>query len=58
MSETVERHEMTKKTVLYEMPGTDAVTIRQDVEYHAADAGALAMDIYYPAGADPPLPAV
>ena len=40
-----------KKTVVYTMPGVDAVTVRRDVEYHTADTGALAMDVYYPPGA-------
>jgi hypothetical protein len=41
-------NEMTKKPVLYEMTGTDRVTVRRDVGYRATDAGPLAMDLYYP----------
>jgi dienelactone hydrolase len=38
--------------VVYRIPGMDAVEVRRDVEYPAADgAGALTMDIYYPPGA-------
>jgi acetyl esterase/lipase len=48
MSQETQRHDMTKKKVVYQMPGTDAVTIRRDVEYRVTDAGALTMDIYYP----------
>ena len=49
MSQETQRNEITKKRVVYRMPGEDAVTIRQDVEYRATDAGALTMDLYYPA---------
>ena len=48
MSPDAQRHPMTKKRVLYTMPGVDAVTVRRDVEYRATDAGALTMDLYYP----------
>ena len=37
-----------KKRVVYQIPGMEAVTIRRDVEYRAADAGGLTLDIYYP----------
>lgn len=42
---------MTRKRVLYQAPGVEAVTVRRDVEYRATDAGALTMDVYYPPGA-------
>jgi hypothetical protein len=48
MSQQVERHEVTRKRVVYQMPGVDAVTIRRDVEYRATDAGALTLDVYQP----------
>src|SRR6185503_21237818 len=48
MSQETQRHDITKKRVVYEMPGLDAVTIRRDVEYRVTDADALTMDIYYP----------
>ena len=48
MSQEPERHEITKKRVVYEIPGMDAVTIRRDVEYRVTDVGALTMDLYYP----------
>lgn len=48
MSQETPRHDITKKKVVYQMPGADAVTIRRDVEYRLTDAGALTMDIYYP----------
>ncbi len=47
MPET-QRHEMTTKRVVYQIPGMDAVTVRRDVEYRATDAGSLTMDVYYP----------
>lgn len=40
--------DMSKKKVVYEMPGMDALTIRRDVEYRKTDSTALTMDIYYP----------
>ena len=43
-----EAHPMTKKEVVYRIPGMDAVTIRRDVEYRETDAGVLTLDIYYP----------
>ncbi|HZS09751.1 MAG TPA: alpha/beta hydrolase [Blastocatellia bacterium] len=39
---------MTKKRVVCQIPGMDAVTIRRDVGYRVTDAGALTMDLYYP----------
>lgn len=41
MSQKTERADITRKEVVYRIPGVDAVTIRRDV-------GALAMDLYYP----------
>lgn len=48
MSQETQRHEITKKSVLYQIPGMDAVTIRRDVEYRVTDESVLTMDIYYP----------
>ncbi len=48
MDQEAERHEMTKKKVIYQMPKTDDVKIRKDIEYRVADTGVLTMDIYYP----------
>jgi acetyl esterase/lipase len=48
MCQAPERHELTKKKVVYQMAKSAAVTIRQDIEYRFADSGALTMDIYYP----------
>jgi acetyl esterase/lipase len=49
MSRETQRHEITKKRVVYQLPAANAVTIRRDVEYRVTDAGALRMDIYRPA---------
>jgi hypothetical protein len=43
-----EQNDIAKKRVVYEIPGADTVTIRQDVEYQTTDAAPLTMDIYYP----------
>ena len=48
MSQQTERHDITKKRVVYQVPGVEAVTIRRDVEYRVTDAGVLTMDVYYP----------
>ena len=48
MSRETPRHEITKKRVVYEIPGMDAVTVRREVQYRADDAGGLTIDIYYP----------
>ena len=41
-------HFITKKRVVYQIPGMDAVTIRRDLEYRTTETGALTMDLYYP----------
>lgn len=48
MSHETQRHEITKKRVLYQIPGMEAVTIRRDVEYLVTDESTLTIDIYYP----------
>jgi len=52
MSQETQRHEITKKKVVYQLPAAQAVTVRRDVEYHATDAGVLTMDIYYTPGSN------
>lgn len=48
MSQENRQDDISKKMVVYQMPGVDAVTMRRDVEYHATDTGVLTMDLYYP----------
>ena len=48
MSEETRQADIAKKTVVYQISGIDAVTIRRDVEYRATDAGVLTMDLYHP----------
>lgn len=48
MSQDVPPNDITKKRVVYEIPGMDAVTIRRDVEYLSTGARGLTTDIYYP----------
>lgn len=43
--------ELAKMTVVYSMPGVDAVTVRRDVPYRATESGPLGLDVYYPPGA-------
>ncbi len=51
---------ISKKTVLYDMPGTDAVTMRHDQPFGASGNDTLTMDLYAPpdAGSGARLPAV
>jgi acetyl esterase/lipase len=60
MSEELPHDHVTKKPVVYDIPGMETATIRRDVEYRTTDAGPLTMDLYYPAGskAGARLPAV
>jgi len=48
MSPDTQRDHIFKKRVVYTRPGADAVTIRRDEPYRAADGSALPMDLYYP----------
>jgi hypothetical protein len=48
MSQDTQRDHISKKRVVYTMPGVDAVTVRRDEPYRVTDAGALTMDLYYP----------
>jgi len=49
--EDAPRTDLAAKTVLYTMPGVDAVIVRRDEPYKVTEAGALTMDLYYPPGA-------
>jgi hypothetical protein len=56
MSGKTQPDDIAKKRVVYTIPGMDGVTVRRDAEYRLRDAGALTMDLYYPAdsaGKDP-----
>lgn len=48
-----ERHPMTLKPVLFQLPGTADVAVRREIEYRRTDAGSLTMDLYH-AGAGAP----
>jgi hypothetical protein len=48
MSQDTKPEHISKKVVVYQIPGMDGVKVRRDVEYLATDACALTMDIYYP----------
>ena len=60
LSEKIERHPITMKRVVYEIPGMDAVRIQRGIEYRTTDAGALTMDLYAqpPAATSARMPAV
>jgi acetyl esterase/lipase len=52
--------ELAKLTILYSIPGMEAVTVRRDVPYRVTESGSLTFDVYYPPGeaAESRLPAV
>jgi acetyl esterase/lipase len=60
MSQELPHDHVTKKPVVYRIPGMENATIRRDVEYRTTDAGALTMDLYYPLGSKTgtPLPGI
>jgi len=49
---------MTKKPLVYPIPDGDRVRVRKDIEYAAASAGPLAMDLYLPPAPGARVPAV
>lgn len=49
MNEELPHDHVTKKPVVYRIPGMESAAIRQDVEYRTVDGGPLTMDLYYPA---------
>jgi hypothetical protein len=52
------RHDITNKRVVYDVPGAEAVMVRRDIEFRAADGGVLAMDLYDPGDSKTEAPAV
>jgi len=48
MSQDTQRDQISKKRVVYTMPGMEAVPVRRDEPYRVTDAGPLTMDVYYP----------
>jgi dienelactone hydrolase len=52
MSEPAERHPMTLKKVVYEIPGMESAVVRRDVPYGTAGTAAVTMDLYYPSAAE------
>ncbi len=45
--------ELAKMTVVYSIPGVEAVTVRRDVPYRETESASLGFDVYYPPGAAP-----
>jgi hypothetical protein len=48
MSQDAQRDQMSKKRVVYSMPGMEGAKVRRDEPYRVTDAGTLTMDVYYP----------
>ena len=60
MSQEIRPEDIRKRTVVHRIEGMDSVLVRRDLPFRGADGGALAMDVYRPAGAasEAALPAV
>lgn len=52
MSQETPQEPISKKRVVYHLPGMEAVTIRREVEYRTTAAGPQTMDLYYPPSVD------
>ena len=48
MSQDTRQREISKKRVIYTIPGVDAVKVRRDEAYRATGAGSHMIDLYYP----------
>lgn len=48
MSQDAQREHISKRALVYRIPGMEGVTVRRDVQYRTSGAVALTMDIYYP----------
>jgi hypothetical protein len=48
MSQDIQQQQISKKRVVYTMPGLEAVKVRRDEAYRATDAGTHTIDLYYP----------
>lgn len=48
MNDEADQVDITKRTVVLQIPDMDAVFVQRDIAYAAADDGVLSMDVYYP----------
>jgi hypothetical protein len=48
MSQDTAPDHISKKLVVYRLPGAEMVKVHRDEQYSAAESGALTMDLYYP----------
>jgi hypothetical protein len=58
MSQEAPREHISKKRVVYTMPGMNDVRVRRNHEYRITESGTLTMDLYYPPDAGTRTPAV
>lgn len=56
MGETI--LDITKKRIVYELPGMEDLAVRRGIEYRQSAAGPLTLDLYYPPAAEALRPAV
>lgn len=50
MNQNIQAGHVSKKRVVYTIPGMEAVTVRRDHKYRTTDSGTLTMDVYCPPG--------
>src|SRR5215203_3628284 len=48
--------DITKRRVVYQLPGEDAVVVRKDIEFRGGDGHPLALDLYLPPDSDATAP--
>ena len=48
MSQENQQDAISKRMVVYKVPGVDDVAVRRDAEYRVTDKSTLTMDVYYP----------
>lgn len=53
MSQDLPDDHISKKRAVYSIAGMERATVRKDIVFGTTDAGPLAMDVYYPANAEP-----
>ena len=52
MSRDTQQDQISKKMVVYRIPGMEGARVRRDVAYRVTGAGTLTADIYHPPGSD------
>jgi hypothetical protein len=53
MSQETQENDMTKKRIVYQLPGVESISIRRDLEYQITETGKQTIDIYHPQDSKP-----